>query len=1473
MGTRSRGIQALTSVVVMAIALALFAIFAGFVSSAAFAAGTWTPQSSGTTDHLGGVFFRDANHGWAVGGTYENGTILATTDGGTNWTSQTSGVTDILDSVFFLTTKCGWATGYDRWGGSVILKTTNAGKDWSAQEFNYGYSSLQILSVGFSDASDGWAAGYAYNVFSHHYQIVTYATSDGGAHWNPQWSDVPGDSWNNPNSIFFADATDGWAAGVNGSLVATTAGGANWVAQTPGTAPPQLDAVYFADTTRGWAVGDGDTILGTTDGGAHWNAETPGTEPIALLSVRFADATHGWAVGYDSTDTGNHGIIRATTDGGASWTPQAVDTPYNLNSVDFPYFGRGWTVGNGGIIYAYSDGTPTPSHTVTASCSSGGSISPAGPQSVSIGDDITFTLTPDSGYRAVDLVVDGVSLGPKRSYTFTDVTADRTISAAFAQVPTIVLIGGLDSKYGDNGKGEGQTWQGVYDYLHSRGYRVLVPPMTKGSSSDEVMDSQGGYLYDNWKRLDNWLAAPAQKVAPNTPVVLVGHSMGGLIARGFAESSFKPFNVKVVGIYQIDTPNLGSPQSAIGRWVDESVSVEELDARGTTIGWFNSQVAPKTSILTRHVESDFFPLWAASHMAPWWNTPVQLWQVATIDAMGAAFGLGVQDDGMVSEESATFTPPGRDGGSLLVHALHGDGLGWLGWPGSDYLPPVTGTSTGNAVLSDLAAFIAEAAANGTTSTKKPSSGTMMASTVPLSRSVHATLESDTPSPTDVDSACGWKTIAEDETGLAPGSTISVPFSVEATGALISASADAGTPTISVVDSTGSSVDCEATSTSGRTMGAVSCAPGQYVAYVGLSGADAASASISVSDAGPSELRVDAPSQAPAGSDFTVEAGVYENGVRQTGGVFSASVGGDTVALHDDGLAPDSVAGDGVSSGTLTAPASGTADVVVRASGTDAEDVAFTRIAHEQVSIAVPRATLSGPFTWHTTTGTSGKADALLFDVGVHASQDCTLQVAGTVTSDGGTVAQPSTVVTLAAGTDTTVTLRVTPGELENVDSSGDFSFSSVNLLDMTDGALTCIDSATPALSGTLAPSDVEYAACSVGLVGSAPTAAATVDLTGEVVCTTAAIAGVELSFDDGAIWQQAPAPAAGWGSHDETWSAAYALPEGDYGVISQALDADGDPIAGAKGQCTFTVDRTAPTTTATIDPSGWSRQATVALATDDGTGSGAAHTLYSINGGPEQVYAGPFTVATEGAQVTFSSTDMAGNREATQTVSPKVDITSPVTTDNAGSAWHAGPWSLALTATDPLAPDGSHSGMSGGSAGTQYSLDNGASWQSGATVAFPRWKRGGGSGTYGVRYRSTDAVGNTEQTESTTVRIDNSLPTSDAALTVAANPATVALTASDPDSGVACLWYSLDGGAWQRAVYPGPAGVPVTIAGLGAHTLCYYAVDVVGNLQAGYRVATVTNTAAGPTLVPAVARHHRVPRITRAHRVPAVKRK
>lgn len=203
--------------------------------------------------------------------------------------------------------------------------------------------------------------------------------------------------------------------------------------------------------------------------------------------------------------------------------------------------------------------------------------------------------------------------------------------------------------------------------------------------------------------------------------------------------------------------------------------------------------------------------------------------------------------------------------------------------------------------------------------------------------------------------------------------------------------------------------------------------------------------------------------------------------------------------------------------------------------------------------------------------------------------------------------------------------------------------------------------------------------------------------------------------------------------------------------------------------------------------------------------------------------------------------DQAGNWGPSSNLAFTVDAAPPVTTDNAGSAWHAAPFTLTLTPSD------SASGTSGGLAKTEYSIDGGTTWLSGTSLAFAAWKRGGGSGSYPVLVRSTDAVGNLETPHTVTVKVDGSHPTSadDAPGTVQSGPVTVHLKGSDAYSGVAFIWYSLDGGTWTQVAYPGGLGVAVSVSGAGSHTLCYYAVDGVGNVQVGYRVCMVTINSGG----------------------------
>jgi hypothetical protein len=79
-------------------------------------------------------------------------------------------------------------------------------------------------------------------------------------------------------------------------------------------------------------------------------------------------------------------------------------------------------------------------YTITASVGANGSISPSGAVSVNAGASQAFTITPDTGYHVDDVLVDGASVGAVTSYTFTNVTADHTISASFAEdSPTAIV--------------------------------------------------------------------------------------------------------------------------------------------------------------------------------------------------------------------------------------------------------------------------------------------------------------------------------------------------------------------------------------------------------------------------------------------------------------------------------------------------------------------------------------------------------------------------------------------------------------------------------------------------------------------------------------------------------------------------------------------------------------------------------------------------------------------------------------------------------------------------------------------------------------------------------------------------------------------------------------------------------------------------------------------------------------------------
>ena len=163
-------------------------------------------------------------------------------------------------------------------------------------------------------------------------------------------------------------------------------------------------------------------------------------------------------------------------------------------------------------------------------------------------------------------------------------------------------------------------------------------------------------------------------------------------------------------------------------------------------------------------------------------------------------------------------------------------------------------------------------------------------------------------------------------------------------------------------------------------------------------------------------------------------------------------------------------------------------------------------------------------------------------------------------------------------------------------------------------------------------------------------------------------------------------------------------------------------------------------------------------AADDPGGSGVAATYYQVDSGPwtegtSLTVAGPADHSNDGVHtVSYYSTDNAGNTEATQSVTAKIDTTSPATAvSGADDFWHNGNVDLTLTASDPNLPDAS------GVDHSEYRLDAG-SWVRGTSVTVAALADHSNDGVHTVDYRSVDIAGNTEATQSVTVKIDTTAP-------------------------------------------------------------------------------------------------------------------
>ncbi len=319
-------------------------------------------------------------------------------------------------------------------------------------------------------------------------------------------------------------------------------------------------------------------------------------------------------------------------------------------------------------------------------------------------------------------------------------------------------------------------------------------------------------------------------------------------------------------------------------------------------------------------------------------------------------------------------------------------------------------------------------------------------------------------------------------------------------------------------------------------------------------------------------------------------------------------------------------------------------------------------------------------------------------------------------------------------------------------------------------------------------------------------------------------------------------------------TAAYAGPvavaEGQHTVSYWSVDAAGNTET-THTTATIKVDSVRPATTIATVPvapdgaNGWFKQTSVqfSLSGSDAT-SGIASRRYTVDGGPVQTYTAPVAVTGQGVHtVAYWSVDNAGNVEATNTTTIRLDNVAPTTTLTTSPASPDGDngWfrqtsvSVTLAATDATSGAGS----------TSYTVDGGAAqaYASAFAVATP--------GDHTITYWSTDNAGNVESVRTAHVKLDAAAPSTAIATTPSSpngangwftSSVSFTLSASDAASGVASRFYRLDGGSTQTF----SSSVAV---GQGDHTVEYWSVDNAGNVEAHTTVHVKLDSVAPVTIL------------------------
>jgi photosystem II stability/assembly factor-like uncharacterized protein len=226
-----------------------------------------------------------------------------------------------------------------------MSKTTDGGVTWTPLPPMFGHALYSVSGVG----DKVWIVGI--NGF------IAYSPDFGGT-----WQTLTKHHTESVRSISFVSAQTGYLMTFNGAIRKTTNGGQDWKTVSQLIAGPVIDAVdaaQFVSENVGYAGQEYGQIAKTTDGGVTWTT-------MMVADSNFQSATRALTIlnentgffarsnkAYDSDQ------FARTTNGGLSFTTRDTATKKQPRSIAFLDANRGFIGAGSGILRATSDGGAT----------------------------------------------------------------------------------------------------------------------------------------------------------------------------------------------------------------------------------------------------------------------------------------------------------------------------------------------------------------------------------------------------------------------------------------------------------------------------------------------------------------------------------------------------------------------------------------------------------------------------------------------------------------------------------------------------------------------------------------------------------------------------------------------------------------------------------------------------------------------------------------------------------------------------------------------------------------------------------------------------------------------------------------------------------------------------------------------------------------------------------------------------------